>query len=1731
MRTHYTSIMIGQMLFLDLETNLKGDGISKAGLCIESLGGGMAWLWQEAQPNTLLQARLDDALFAAKAIAGHNLWRHDLPVLAKLFPKLVLLEKLPVVDTLELSPLCFPRNPYHALEKDYKPTGREENDPLGDAVLARRLLHWEVEALAALRENDPELHRAFHGLCAGGPSRMEQGYVLVFGGQGPSEDRLRMAVRECAGRNGCRTAAARLDVPTFREERLALAYVLAWLSVADDCRSVLPGWVWRQFPKTRDYVAALRDTPCGKPSCTWCRTQFDARARLRRWFPGFADFRADEDGHSLQREIVETALAGKSLLAILPTGGGKSLCFQLPALARMERRGALTIVISPLQSLMKDQVDQLAKRVPAALGCAAALNGLLTPLERRDVLHRIAMGDVSLLYVAPEQLRSRSFFKAIGQREIGAWVFDEAHCLSKWGHDFRTDYLYAERFIRERLGTPVPPVTYVTATAKPEVADEIREFHERMTGSRELATFAAAVERPGLKFEVLKAASGSERLAKISEILSDRLAGYGRGGAIVFRSTRSKTRETAEYLQQAGWKAAHYHAGLAPEEKKEVQERFVAGDLQVIAATNAFGMGVDKDDVRVVIHGDMPGSVENYLQEAGRAGRDRQAADCVLLFDENDADWQFNLNGLNRLGRREISEILRALRKYKRKDGEAIVVTVGELMQDTRLQETFDPEDRGLNTKVKTAISWLERAKYLRRDDNVVSVFQARPLAQTRREAESRAAELGYPPVRQKLWGDVLNEFTLVRADEGIDSDRLLALPSLLAWNQSQEWPRGPAGLHRLLFEELRAMSQAQVLKACTAMSAFVRHKVSDPSWLRLERMARAEERLWALLSEQGALAGDELVLDVAAVNQRLRDEGEHAVDLHDFERMVMTAFGLEENGRRLVEIRPGSATRHYVWLNAEMPAVTALAARRRAEAATVLETILAQLPPETAAGKDVPAEFTLDQLCAALETGSLWQAGPRNAAAAVERALLWLHDLQIIRLQRGLALFRTAMTIRVAAETARPYGVKEYAPLGRYYEEKTFQVHVMLEYAQRGLQSIQAALALVLDYFRLDKTSFGDRYFPGRKKELERAATAEAYRRVVEDLGDDDQRRVVEANPELNLLVLAGPGSGKTKTVVHRIAWLLKILHVPAQSILALCFNHEAAVQLRGRLRALVGDAARGVTVMTYHGLAMRLTGTSFAALAGRSAATARATGEVDFDRPVREAIRLLKGDPGIDSGERDEIRDRLLAGFRYILVDEYQDVDGAQYDLISALAGRSLKDPEAKLGLLAVGDDDQSIYAFRGADVGFIRRFEKEYEAEICGLTSNYRSSGAILGAAARVIAENRRRMKTGLALHVDRRRRNDPPGEPVRLLATHGLAGQALALLRQVQAWRATGVEWRDMAVLGVSHEDLDAFRSVAEAASVPISVRMVRSANERSMALPPLWRLRECRMVLEKLQAQAGHLLDHTAMAGILGDVRAVCGDGVWPDTLAAIAADFPEVSAPAEDWREHMYEALAGCRRDGRIGSGGIWLSTLHAAKGTEHRCVAIAGRWRAAWRKDREEARRLLYVGMTRARQRLAVIDRRDEDGAILTPLRQAAEIVRETDEPLDGPPVLKRYEILGPADVDLSYAGRGEPVRLRRLAVALRDLRTGNRLAWSSERGRILLKAGACPVARLSQAGAQRFGIWADRVEEVRVLGIYGWRREDAEPEWRASCTAEQWGVPLCEAVVRMTGKDGDNT
>jgi ATP-dependent DNA helicase RecQ len=325
--------------------------------------------------------------------------------------------------------------------------------------------------------------------------------------------------------------------------RHAFAYVLAWLRVSGG-NSVLPPWVRRQFPETTRLIRRLRETPCNEAACPYCPIHLDPCKELERCF-GYAAFRPEPknpDGGSLQEDIVRAGYAGESLLAILPTGGGKSICYQLPALSRHWRNGSLSIIISPLQSLMKDQVDNLIK---AGIYNSGTLNGMLTMPERRDVLDKVRLGDIGILLVSPEQFRNRAFVDAIRSRQIGAWIFDEAHCLSKWGNDFRPDYLYVSRFIRERHAASAgesAPVSCFTATAKREVVEDIRAHFQESLGLT-LRILDGGHERENLHYEVI-AVGAPEKNPLIHRLLENEF-GPARGaaqpgGAVVFAGKRGQ---------------------------------------------------------------------------------------------------------------------------------------------------------------------------------------------------------------------------------------------------------------------------------------------------------------------------------------------------------------------------------------------------------------------------------------------------------------------------------------------------------------------------------------------------------------------------------------------------------------------------------------------------------------------------------------------------------------------------------------------------------------------------------------------------------------------------------------------------------------------------------------------------------------------------------------------------------------------------------------------------------------------------------------------------------------------------------------------------------------------------------------------------------------------------------------------------------------------------------------
>jgi RecQ family ATP-dependent DNA helicase len=335
-----------------------------------------------------------------------------------------------------------------------------------------------------------------------------------------------------------------------------------------------------------------------------------ALAALREHF-GFETFREG------QREVIDAILAGHDTVVVMPTGGGKSLCFQLPALMN---EGA-TVVVSPLIALMKDQVDALhARNLPATF-----INSSVDFEEQKARIAGIRQGKYKLVYVAPERFRSAHFVEALKGINVSLFAVDEAHCVSTWGHDFRPDFLRLKSAVEE-IGRP--QVVALTATATPHVRADIIE----QLGLREPRAFVSGFDRPNLSIRVVHTQKEREKIAHVKS-----LAAKARGGSgIIYSSTRKSVEQVARRLKDAGLSVVAYHAGMEEAERTRAQDDFMSGRVQMIAATNAFGMGIDKADIRFVIHYHLPGSIEAYYQEIGRAGRDGLPSECVLLFNYAD---------------------------------------------------------------------------------------------------------------------------------------------------------------------------------------------------------------------------------------------------------------------------------------------------------------------------------------------------------------------------------------------------------------------------------------------------------------------------------------------------------------------------------------------------------------------------------------------------------------------------------------------------------------------------------------------------------------------------------------------------------------------------------------------------------------------------------------------------------------------------------------------------------------------------------------------------------------------------------------------------------------------------------------------------------------------------------------------------------------------------------------
>lgn len=1653
-------------------------------------------------------SKVEEVAAGARLLMGHNLRRHDLVELRRQYPDLQC-TSLPVLDTLELSAFAFPNNPYHRLIKGYKLVSDSRNEPERDARIALELLVDELVALDEMKRSDPEWVALLHFLVSGDNPLNELFKELRCAPSPTSQDAMRSTLyifkEKCCLTGLMRTTEIfSASLAEAQENLWALAYALGWIRVSGG-NSVLPLWVMETIPAVKQYVKRLREDDCGDPVCAYCATQHNPESLLQSYFqkPHFRDKPVAADGTSLQRTIVQAGLKRESLLAILPTGGGKSICYQLPALVHYWRSGKLTVIVSPLQSLMKDQVDNL---VAAGVQCAVTINGLLTPLERRASLDKIRLGDVGIVLVSPEQFRSRTFCDAIRFRQIATWVFDEAHCLSKWGHDFRTDYLYVARYIGEHFAAQDAPIACFTATAKLDVVEDLCSHFQESLGLS-LAKFLGGHERTNLTFSVVPALK-AEKAQRITELLLGALKMDG--AAIVFCATRKTAAFFADILTKQGISCGCFHGGLAPAIKKAVQQEFLGGTLSVIAATNAFGMGVDKPNIRLVIHADIPGSLENYLQEAGRAGRDGAAAQCVLLFDEEDVETQFRLSATSQLRQKDFNGLLKAVKKRSdRMKSDEIVVSAKELLAESE-GTTIEVDAPDATTKVTTAIAWLERSGFLKRNENRTRVFPTSLKVATLDEALTKIAKANLTTKAAERYSAVSQALFRNDTPEGLSTDELMMESGIAPED---------------CFQILHDLEKLGILVNDLGLTVRVVRSGKGASQQALQDIDALEAQLLDVMCQEApnANAGqDPQLLSIrplcTELRRRLPQRGKYITgdSLRACIRSLSESFGSGTEKRSMLDSRPLGPDSLSVTVHRPWRKIRGICELRRAVSQVVLAHLLRQIPNENREASH-RIECKARDLLDAIEQDLHLKGQIQEPTIALEHALLYMHENKVLELDKGRSVFRSAMTIKLERSTGKSRFLKEdYKPLQDFYQERTNQTHFMHEYAKLGMNDPLQASEFVAAYFSIPQGQFKRKYFRGRSDLLTLSTTDESYRRIVADLHHPVQQELVEAPEAGNHLILAGPGSGKTKVIVHRIAYLIRVKRVAPERIIALAFNRGAALSLKRRLMTLIGQDARGVMVLTYHAMALRLTGTSLAA-------ADRADHTIDFKQVLKDAVDLLQGksDAFLDA---DDARDRLMQQYEYIFVDEYQDIDEMEYALVSALAGRGRQnDDDSKLSIMAVGDDDQNIYAFKGASIGFIRQFQNDYPSQITYLVENFRSSQNIISAANHLIQRAADRMKVNHPIRINKARQLDVPGGhweykdkesrgQVRLCTAPGDANlQAQLVFAELARLKALDHQlgWGEVAVLARTHESVQPLRALLENANIPYELAR-RDSIRGQLAL---MRSREGWAAKAWLGERQGGLVRLEHFRQWVEEVsRGQPTNPYWTDLVSVIGelgGELEDLELPSATILDALYEASHESSQHGD--DGAVKLLTAHSAKGLEfgHVVVMDCGDWR-----ESDEDRRLLYVAMTRAKYSLTVFRVEDGRNTLLSDVSTVDGVARLVpgSRPRHRPDIQLRYLTYGPKELDIGFAGRFASSHA--VHAALISLTVGCKLVLQD---RMLLTMNGVTVGRLARATQNLPSSGTTGL----IKGMMVRTRSQTPFNFQANVQTDQWEVPLLEFVL----------
>lgn len=1572
--------------FVDVEVGLKDKRIHDIGIL----------RWDGAKYHSADKRAAISFLEDVDFVCGHNVIHHDMKYLLG-----DEVQRWQLVDTLYVSPLLFPERPYHHLLKDDKLMNEQMNNPVNDCEKACDLLMDEIAKWKAL----PVAQRFIYATLLHDVTEFA-GFLAMVDAETCDETTLLEHIRTAYEGRICRHA----DLAAIIEQQpVELAFALALISTTER-NSITPPWVLHNYPNVENVVHRLRHTRCVE-GCDYCRTYLDAHYNLKYFF-GYDQFRTYE-GEPLQENAVKAAVDSKSLLAIFPTGGGKSLTFQLPALMEARSVHGITVVISPLQSLMKDQVDNLAER---GITDAVTINELLDPISRSLAIERVQSGDASLLYIAPEMLRSKTIEKILMARHVVRFVVDEAHCFSSWGQDFRVDYLYIGKFIseyqkRKQLQRPIP-VSCFTATAKQKVVQDICDYFKQ-TLNLDLQLFASSASRTNLRYSVIHAETDEDKYMKLRSLIAESDC-----PTIVYVSRTKRTKMLAEKLTRDGYKALPFNGRMDSDEKIANQEAFMSDNVRIIVATSAFGMGVDKSDVGLVVHYDISDSLENYVQEAGRAGRNPHLqAKCFVLYNDNDLDKHFILLNQTKLSISEIQQVWKAVKDMTRQR----MQTCCSALEIAR-KAGWDDSVTDIETRVRTAIAALEQAGYLERGNNVPHVYATGITVKSMDEARKRITSslLFHNEEVEKavrIIKSLISQKHIAKAQDAEAESRVDYLADILGLTKSE------------VVSAVERMRQEGILADTKDVSAYLNDtgESENRSRLLLRRFTRLERYILDHITD-GALR-----ISCKQLNDDAQKNGITTATEKDIRTLLyfLTVKGYtrkKEDAAHNIEL-----TRQ-----ADMQSTIKRFEKRLNICTFAVEWLYRQAQNTTLEeSKKNGVQFSVVELLNDLKAQgqTFFESLDDLQLEDVEESLLYLSKIGALKLEGGFLVLYNAMNIRRLKDNKLRYKQEDYRMLNEFYRQKIQQVHIVGEYANLMVRDYDAALQYVHDYFQMDYKAFVQKYFKGeRVEQIERNITCKKYEQLFNQLSKK-QMQIISDKESRVIVVAAGPGSGKTRVLVHKLASLLLLEDVKHEQLLMLTFSRAAATEFKQRLMGLIGNAAHFVEIKTFHSYAFDLLG--------------RIGNLEDAKDVVGRAAKM------ISEGEVEPNR----IGKTVLVVDEAQDMSSEEFALV-----RALMSVNEEMRVIAVGDDDQNIYEFRGSDSNYMRQLLADDKSTFVEMTENYRSTQHVVAFANAFVKGIHNRMKQTPILSMSK----DEGTVVVTHHASHIMFQRVVSdLLRQ----RNSGT----ISVLTHTNEE------------AVILVALLRKHGLRSKLIQSMdgfrfWNMAEVRLFLKYIERDT-----HTP----------IITDEVWNEAKRktfqayATSSSLPYLKRCIElfekinkakyltDFKELVFESTTEDFCD--TSDADVVVSTIHKSKGCEFDDVYMLV---SQPQHVTDSEMRSYYVGMTRARKRLFIYTNSTLFDRLPADIHQ-----------VDQTPYVFPDEVmlqLSHKDVNLGF------FKSRKKEIL--SLRSGEKLCFANNL--LYVPNNQQPVAQLSQKMQAELAQWALKgylVSSATIRFVVAWKPKDA--------------------------------